>query len=204
MARAQRKAEPERRCIVTGNSGDTAPMVRFVLGPDGFVVPDLEQKLPGRGAWVTASADIFDKAIAKPPFARAFKASAKVPDGLKDLVITLLQRRCMDLLGLARGAGQLTAGYEKVKEASDRGPVGAMIVAADGGDTAQSRARKMAWEAPLVTHFGRDELSLALGRENVVHAAVSPGQLAEKFVRDAERHRLLLGLPEHQKSEKRN
>lgn len=178
-------------------------MVRFVLGPDNMVVPDLEQKLPGRGAWLSASAETFAQAERRNPFPRAFKGEAQLPQDLAVLVTDLLLRRCMNLLGLANGAGQVTAGYEKVRDASDRGPVGAMIVSADGGDTARSRARKMAWEAPVITLFGRDELSLALGRENVVHAAVAPGRLAENFVRDAERLRLLKGLPDASEVEKR-
>jgi predicted RNA-binding protein YlxR (DUF448 family) len=178
-------------------------MVRFVLGPDSTVVPDLEQKLPGRGAWLTASAEAFAQAERRNPFPRAFRGDARLPDGLAVLVTDLLLKRCMNLLGLANGAGQVTAGYEKVRDASDKGPCGAMIVAADGGDTAQSRARKMAWEAPVIAQFGREELSLALGRENVVHAAVAPGRLAENFVRDAERLRLLMGLPDASEVEKR-
>lgn len=203
MGRPNPDNQPERRCVVTGVSGKTAPMVRFVLGPDSTVVPDLEQKLPGRGAWLTASAKAFADAEKRNPFPRAFKGEARLPDELSVLVTDLLLKRCMNLLGLANGAGQVTAGYEKVREASDRGPLGVMIVAADGGDTAQSRARKMAWEAPVITHFSREELSLALGRENVVHAAVAPGRLAENFVRDAERLRLLKGLPDASKVEKR-
>lgn len=204
MGQAHQKSAPERRCIVTGDSGPTLPMVRFVLGPDNAVVPDVDEKLPGRGAWVTADAEVFANLERKPPFARAFKSSVNVPQGLTELVVTLLSRRCLSTLGLARGAGQVVTGYEKVRETSDKGPVGAMIVADDSGGTAQSRAKKMAWEAPLITHFGRDELSLALGRENVVHAAVAPGRLADLFVRDAKRHGLMLGLPDYLKSEKRN
>lgn len=204
MARKEKQTEPERRCIVTGASGPRLPLVRFVLGPDGAVVPDLEEKLPGRGAWITASADAFSKAEKKPPFARAFRSSARPPEKLGELVTDLLLKRCMNLLGLARSAGQVVAGYEKVREFTDRGPAGAILVASDAGETALSRARNMAFEAPLLTHFGRDELSLALGRENVVHAAVAPGRLAVKFVRDAERYRLLAGLPDSDMSEKRN
>lgn len=196
MGRPNPDSQPERRCVVTGVSGDTTPLVRFVLGPDGAVVPDLEQKLPGRGAWLTASADAFASAEKRNPFPRAFKSDARLPEGFTDLVAGLLAKRCMNLLGLANGAGQVTAGYEKVREASERGPLGAMIVAADAGGTAQSRAKKMAWEAPVIAQFRREELSLALGRENVVHAAVAPGRLAENFVRDAERLKLLVGQPD--------
>lgn len=203
MGRINPDKRPERRCVVTGLSGEKAPLIRFVLGPDGSVVPDLEEKLPGRGAWLTATADAFAAAEKRNPFPRAFKGAAALPEGFRNLVAGLLHARCMNLLGLANGAGQVTAGYEKVREASDRAPVGAMIVAADAGDTAASRARKMAWDAPVIAQFGRDELSLALGRENVVHAAVARGQLAENFVRDAERLRLLLGLPDVNEVEKR-
>ncbi|WP_416897046.1 MAG: RNA-binding protein [Minwuia sp.] len=202
VKRADRDA-PERRCIVTGASGDTAAMIRFVLDPDGVVTPDLEERLPGRGAWLLADRDVMSKAVAKNPFPRAFRTAARLPDQLPDLLTGLLRRRCLDQLGLANGAGQLTAGYEKVREASERGPVGVMIVAADGGDTARSRAVKMAWDAPVVSLFDREDLSLALGRENVVHAAVAPGRLAEKFVRDAERLRRAEGAPDNGVTKKR-
>ena len=123
VKRADRDA-PERRCIVTGASGDTAAMIRFVLDPDGVVTPDLEERLPGRGAWLLADRDVMSKAVAKNPFPRAFRTAARLPDQLPDLLTGLLRRRCLDQLGLANGAGQLTAGYEKVREASERGPVG--------------------------------------------------------------------------------
>ena len=179
-------------------------MIRFVLDPDGVVTPDLEQKLPGRGAWLSSTAEAFASAEKRNPFPRAFRCEARLPDDLTAMVMSLLHRRCMNTLGLANGAGQVTAGYEKVREASERGPVGAMLVAADSGGTARSRAKKMAWDAPVIADFGRGELSLALGRENVVHAAVAPGRLAENFVRDAERLRLLKGLPDVSEVEKRN
>lgn len=164
-----------------------------MLGPGRTVVPDIEEKLPGRGAWLSADPAVFEGLARKNPFPRAFRGEAGLPGDLAALTRDLLRRRCLNLLGLANGAGQLTAGFEKVREAADKGAAAVMIVAADGGPTARQRARKLAGDAPLVEQFGRDELGLALGRENVVHAAVASGRLADMFLRETERLSLMTG-----------
>ena len=107
--------DPERRCIVSGEVQPKAGLIRFVLSPDGLIVPDLAQKLPGRGIWVTADRDLIAKAADKGLFARAAKAPAKAPDGLADLVEAGQARRVVELISLARKAGLSVAGFEKVK-----------------------------------------------------------------------------------------
>lgn len=189
--------------MATGVSGDTAHLIRFVLDPEGRVAPDIGEKLPGRGAWLSSERQVFEGLARRNPFPRAFRAEARLPDDLLGLTERLLRRRALDLLGLANGAGQVTAGFEKVRQTAENGPVAAMIVAADGGETARERAARLAGSVPLVGLFDRDELSLALGRENVVHAAVAPGRLADMFLRETERLSLISGSPEDLVTEER-
>ncbi len=111
---------PERRCIVSGESGGKDGLIRFVLDPEGQVVPDLAEKLPGRGLWVTAVREMVEKAALKGHFAKAAKAPAKAAPELADLVERLLARRAADALGLARKAGALETGFEKVLTAIER------------------------------------------------------------------------------------
>lgn len=180
-------ADPERRCIVTGESGGTFGLIRFVRDPDGFAVPDLDEKLPGRGAWMTAARPVLEKAERRNPFARAFRAETRIPPDLADVLERLLCRKCLDLIGLARGAGQLVAGFDKVEEWSRAGRIAVMVLASDAGPSGDEKGRRMARGCPLVDRFDRHELGLALGVENVVHAAVAPGRLAERLMREAAR-----------------
>ena len=106
--------QPERRCIVTGEVQPKAGLIRFVAGPDGQVVPDLAEKLPGRGIWVSADRAAIDKAAAKGLFSRAAKAPVKAPVGLDDLVEAGVARRLVELVSLARKSGRAVAGFEKV------------------------------------------------------------------------------------------
>jgi len=119
MARGGRKEErdgPERRCIATGDSQPARGLIRFVVGPDGQIVPDVAGKLPGRGIWVSADRAALDLAVKKKLFARAARQAVVVPEGLADLVTTLVRQRVIDLLSLARKSGQAIAGYEKCRE----------------------------------------------------------------------------------------
>jgi len=112
---ARNRDLPERRCIATGESGPTDRLVRFVLGPEAVVVPDLAAKLPGRGVWLTAERALVERAVAKKLFSRAFKAQAAAPGDLADRLEALLAQRLIDVIGLARKAGQAVTGFEKVR-----------------------------------------------------------------------------------------
>ena len=123
------EAERERRDIVTGEVMDEARLIRFVAGPDGAVVPDLARKLPGRGLWVAADRASIDAAAKKGLFARAAKAKVNAPAGLADQVEILLKRRLLAGLGLAKRAGDLTSGFEKVASAITSGKAAWLIEA---------------------------------------------------------------------------
>lgn len=173
---------PERRCIVSGETGTTATLVRFAIGPDDQVVPDIEGKLPGRGIWVTSNRDAVEKAAQKGLFARAAKQNAKAPADLADQVEAGLRRRVLALLGLARKAGQVMAGHAKVEEAAMKAQVVALFLASDAGKEGQKNAKAIAAgvDAPIVAEFSAEQLGLALGRPNVVHAALTASGAASK------------------------
>ena len=120
-----------RRCIVTRESLPTSRLVRFVIGPGDEVVPDIRGKLPGRGLWLTARRDIVDRACAANLFAKAARGRAVAGDGLSDRVERLLRDRCIEVIGMARRAGQAVAGYEKVRGYLRGGKAGVVLTACD-------------------------------------------------------------------------
>lgn len=182
--RARDRDSPERRCLVTGESGPVAGLVRFVLGPDGSVVPDLGERLPGRGAWVTADAAALALAARKNLFSRAFRAPAKVPADLAGQVEAGLARRLIDAIALARKAGLVTMGFDAVKARLKTGPVAALIEAADGAEGGKGKLRPLAGDAVLIDTPTAAELGLAFGREFVIHAVLDSGGAAERAVRE--------------------
>ncbi|MCH8187399.1 MAG: RNA-binding protein [Proteobacteria bacterium] len=178
---------PQRRCIVTGEVKDKSEMVRFAVGPDGRVVPDVAGNLPGRGLWLTASREVVETAVAKGRFAKAARGPTVSDVDLADQVGRLLARRCLDLIGLARRAGQAVTGFEKVRACLRQDDAAVLLAASDGAGDGRAKLSGLAGSIPEVAVFSRAELSSALGRENVVHAALRPGGLAGKFKMEAAR-----------------
>ena len=184
------KPGAERLCIVSRTVKPTAEMIRFVVGPDGAVVPDLRRKLPGRGVWVTATKAAVTAATERRAFARGFKRDVRAAAELPGLVERLLERAALDALGIARKAGLVVSGFAKVEAALAADPVIALIHAADASPDG---ARKLAnaahrrfaetQEKPAeINLFESAQLDLALGRPNVVHAAVLAGPGSAGFV----------------------
>lgn len=188
-----RRSEPEadmagdRRCLVTRRSGDRFGLIRFVVGPDGAIVPDLAETLPGRGLWLTAHRDIVAAAVAKGQFARAARRPVTADPDLADRVERLLAQRCIELLGLARRAGLVDAGHLKVSEALRRGGVALLLRAADSDGRDGRELARMAGEAPVVPVLTGTELGTALGREHVVHVALGEGRLTDSLLRECRR-----------------
>lgn len=177
-----------RRCIVTRQALEKAAMIRFVLDPEGRVVPDLKEKLPGRGLWVTADRAILAEAAKKNAFAKAARQSAKVPADLPERVADLARREVAELIGLARKSGQLRAGFEKVQIALQSGKVRVLIAASDGAEDGRGKlARLASGTGPssgveIVAPLTAAELAQALGREHAVHAAVAPSGIADRII----------------------
>ena len=185
------EANRERRDIVTGEVMDEARLIRFVAGPEGVVVPDLARKLPGRGLWVAADRASIETAAKKGLFARAAKAKIAAPPELANLVESLLKRRLLSGLGLARRAGDLTSGFEKVSAAITAGKAAWLIEASDGAQDGRhklwAKTRKQSPPVPIFGLFDAEELGLALGGENVIHTAFLAGRAANRWAQDAHR-----------------
>src|SRR5258706_1182133 len=182
----------ERRCIVTGEVLPEARLLRFVLSPDGQIVPDVEAKLPGRGIWVSADRTLIAQAVAKRLFSRAAKASATADSGLPERTELRLVERILAHLGLARRAGELILGFDSVDKALRSANPPALIIeaaeaAADGRRKLQAAATSRGHVPFVIGALTNAELSLALGRENVVHAALKPGRIAERVIFEAGR-----------------
>ncbi|MDA0997623.1 MAG: DUF448 domain-containing protein [Proteobacteria bacterium] len=177
---------PTRRCIATGNALPAEQLIRFVVGPDGSVVPDLAEKLPGRGIWLSAERVAAELAVRKKLFAKAARQAVTVAVDLPDVLERLLVRRCQDLIGLAKRSGQLTVGHDRVIETIERGRVGLVGVATDAGGE-RFRVERAASELPMFTAFGALEIAQAAGRERVSFFAVGAGGLASALARDGKR-----------------
>lgn len=177
----------QRRCLVTRASGERNQLIRFVLDPEHRVLPDLDERLPGRGMWLSADRDVVNKAVAGRLFARAARAPAAAETDLADTVERLLARRALDSVGLARRAGQVVVGFEQVRAWLRASKAAVLIAAADGAAEGRAKLRRLAPDLPLVTAFSRAELGACIGRDDVVHVAVAPGGLAQRLLRDVER-----------------
>jgi uncharacterized protein len=171
----------ERTCIVTREAKPIDALVRFVAGPDGTVVPDLKRRLPGRGVWVTADIGAVRTAVKKHLFTKAFEGPVTAEPELAERVDELLLAAAAGALALARKAGVLVGGFGKVEAALASDPVIALIHATDAGADGvaklQGAARRRFGEGnlPVVRCFRAEELDLAFGRTNVIHAAVLAG-----------------------------
>ena len=179
--------EPERRCIVTGESQPKAGLVRFVVSPDGQVVPDVLGRLPGRGIYVEAVAASIDKAAKKNLFTRAAKQPVTVPDGLVTLIEGQLTRRVTDLLSMARKAGDAVTGYEKVKDMLAKGQARVLIQASDGSERGKTKLRPPESAGSFIGCLTAGEMGLAFGRERAIHAALAAGGLTSRVVEEAAR-----------------
>lgn len=181
----------QRRDIVSGEVMPEAALIRFVLSPDGEIVPDLGRKLPGRGLWVAADRQATLTAVRRGLFARAAKARATAPADLADIVAERLHRRLLSGLGLARRAGWLITGFEKVLASVAQGKAAFLIEAADGAWDGRRRllaAARRSERAPrLIGLFASGELGLALGGETVIHTAFLAGRGADRWTIDVER-----------------
>jgi uncharacterized protein len=193
MATRERDEGPLRTCIVTRAERPPEEMIRFVLGPDGMVVPDLRRRLPGRGVWTTGTAKAVAEATKRRAFARSFKTGATAPEGLAELVGNLLASDCLQSLALANKAGLVVSGFAKVEAAVAAGDVATILHASDGGadgkrKLGQALRRRFGADAPQEFEtFDSSQLDLALGRTNVIHAALRRGPASDAFIAHARR-----------------
>jgi uncharacterized protein len=179
---------PERLCIATRAVQPVAELIRFVVGPNGEAVPDLKGKLPGRGVWVTASQDALDDAIRRKAFARGFKRDVRIPPDLLARTRLLLERSALDALAIAGKGGAVVAGFAKVEAALAHNDVVALLhaveAAADGVRKLDAALRRRPSAGPIAVLqcLTSAQLDLALGRPNVIHAALFAGPSSDTIL----------------------
>jgi uncharacterized protein len=184
-----------RMCAVTRAELPPTELIRFVRGPDGAIVPDLEHRLPGRGVWLSCNRLILEKAVKTKAFARSLHADVSVSPDLPERIDVMLVRRACDTLALANKAGLVLAGFDKVDGALEKGVVTLLMhgsdAAADGRGKLDRKftaiRREKGLEAQIIDNLTIEQMSLAMGRPSVVHAALIPGGLAKRFRREAAR-----------------
>jgi len=162
-------------------------MIRFVVDPTNRVLPDVDERLPGRGMWLSAGRDVVNKAVEKRLFGKVARQSVTVLDDLADRIEALLTRRFYDGLGLARRAGHIVMGFDQVQAALAGSGAALLLAAVDGAEDGRRKLRFLAPELPLITAGPGCQLGAALGREHLVHAVLLPGKLAARVLRDADR-----------------
>jgi uncharacterized protein len=180
--------ERERMCVHTREVRPVADLIRFVVGPDGVAVPDLKSKLPGRGVWVTATHDALTEAIKRKTLARGFKREVRLSADLVAQTEHLLERAVFDALAIAGKAGLVATGFGKTETALSRERVAGLIHAAEA---APDGVRKLGGvlrkygledEIPVILALSSEQLDLALGRPNVIHAALLAGPASDTFL----------------------
>ena len=198
---------PERTCILSRRTAPRGELIRIVLSPDGEALPDVRAKAEGRGAWIGVDRADLEAAQAKGrlrgALARAFRSEkVSVPDDLGERIEAALRQAALDRLGLEARAGKLVTGAEKIETAARRGQVHLLIHAADAAEEGRRRLDQ-AWRVGsgeegtgrrgVAFPLGRAILSLALGRENVVHAALVDQAAAARVTREIDRWRAFIG-----------
>lgn len=187
---------PERRCVACGQTRDKSGMIRFVKAPDDQVVPDIAEKLPGRGVWVCANKEALAKAIKTGGFARGLKARVKADDTLIDMTTDLLKKRVLSLLTMALKGGQAYMGFDQVRSAAKGESLAFRIEASDGSEGGRGKIRVLTKAADkeleqrptsVIGCFSAAELGRAFGREDIVHAAIKRGRMAGSFRHSAHR-----------------
>lgn len=198
---------PERRCVVTGEVSSAEQLVRLALGPDGSIAPDVHGKAPGRGAWIGVDRATLEAAQAKGKLkgglARALHdGNFTIPDDLGARIETQLQRATLDRLGLESRAGTLLSGNEKIETATRKGQVRLLLHASDAGEDGRKKLAQ-AWRVGedaegsgregLVLPVDRGTLSMALGRENAVHLALTDARAADRVLAHLSRWQFFTG-----------
>jgi len=184
-----------RRCIVTRAERSPDDLIRFVLDPGGTIVPDLARKLPGRGVWVTADKQSVAAAAKTNAFAKSLKRQVTVAADLPLAIETLFVKRVLEALSLANKAGLVTTGFDRVAALLDAGGAAVLVHGSDAASDGRGKLdRKFAaiqrdrgQTAAIVDWLTIEQLSLAIGRSNVVHAGLKQGGATQRFLRGAER-----------------
>jgi predicted RNA-binding protein YlxR (DUF448 family) len=191
LDRGPRLPQRERLCIVTRAVRPVSHLIRFVVGPQGEPIPDLKCKLPGRGVWVTATQKAVEEAVKRKAFARGFKRDVRTPGDLAVRTEALLHRAVVEALAIAGKAGLTAAGFAKTAAALERNDAVALLNAAeaapDGVRKLNALLRQRVDSIAVIDFLTSAQLDLALGRPNVVHAALFAGSASDTFLSRARR-----------------
>jgi uncharacterized protein len=179
--------ERERFCVASRTAQPVSDLIRFVVGPGGEAVPDIKSKLPGRGVWVTATREALEDAIKRKAFARGFKRDVRLPPDLAARTDWLLEQAVLDALAMAHKAGLVAAGFSRAAAALEREDVIALLHAAgaspEGVRKLDAAVRHRPSPAlPVIEFLTSAQLDLALGRPNVVHAALLAGTVSDTLL----------------------
>ena len=182
-----------RRCIASAESLPRERLIRFVVGPDDGLVPDLAERLPGRGLWITADRDMIGTAISRGLFAKAARRRVQADVGLVDRVEELLVRRLANTMGLAQSAGRAVQGFDgieawlKTGQKKNTRVAGVLVAARDASERGTEKFKGLAFDVPLIRPLTSDEMGQALGRSDATYVAVERGNFSERLLIDAER-----------------
>jgi uncharacterized protein len=187
LDRGPRARERERSCVATRTVQPVSDLLRFVVGPDGEAVPDIKGKLPGRGVWVTATQEALEDAIKRKAFARGFKQNVRLPPDLAARTERLLEQAVLDALAMAHKAGLVAAGFSRAAAALEREDVAALLRAAEASPEGARKLdaavrQRPSQPVPVIEFLTSAQLDLALGRPNVVHAALLAGPASDTFL----------------------
>lgn len=186
----------ERRCIAKCEVRERYNMIRFVTDPTGVVVPDILGKLPGRGVWVSSDSCSLSEVISKSAFSRSFKSKVKVLDDLLSMTESLLSRRVLGLVTMARKAGSISIGFDQVQSMAREAEVAIRIEASDGSEDGRGKIRTLSkamnreynFADPIVVGcFSSNKIGEALSRESIVHAGIKRGKLAKTLTIEVKR-----------------
>lgn len=169
---------PNRTCLVTGEEKPQEELLRFTLAPDRQVMPDFKKRLPGKGFYITNSKRILTEAVTKNVFRKFGKNTTVVPN-LIEIVENILKNKALDSINLAKKAGVLVSGFEKVKEKLTSGKVAFIIQATDAGEDGKNKIAHAAKDVEILTLFSIEELDKALNKTNTVHLAFLKGPMSK-------------------------
>ncbi|CAK7191934.1 hypothetical protein COMNV_00115 [Commensalibacter sp. Nvir] len=183
----ERTDEHYRCCVVTKEKGNPEELIRFVLSPNSEIIPDLTERLPGRGMWLKADRNVLHIAMQRHVFSRVTQCQVKVPENIISIITEGLKRRIKNTIGFARRAGQVTYGFEKVREKISQNKVALIIQAVDGSSEEKKRLLSGTKSLLMITFLTAEELGKLFGRERVVHAAIHVGSFAHRIGCDYKR-----------------
>ena len=183
----EKKPLRKRRCFVSNQSHSTCKLVRFVVAPDNSIVPDLAERLPGRGFWLLSSREVVNTACSNGLFAKVTGSNVTVRDNLADHVEIQLSQRCLNWLGMARRAGDAVGGFEKVVSFLEANVGSIVFCASDASDGGRRKVLSGAKEAFVVNIFSGAELGSMFGRKRMVYVAVRQKLLASRIITESTR-----------------